>query len=209
MNVAKIALDANKARELYRKYKAHQVYETDLDREIRRTYQLISQGKVIIQALDAIKQAGVDADGLPKLALAGATAKHCYIRRHGNGRMEMRDAPFFRFGRGSRKTISHEYPASSFDFQAGTFSQPSEWQLRTGTYQSDHRAAVPVIPLHLRPKKALQSYHVLWEAEWTPTPPVDPYLLRRIGKSDLWVVCAAWDLTEVERAVMSTRIVGN
>lgn len=31
-------------------------------------------------------------------------------------------------------------------------------------------------------------------------------LLRRIGQADLRVVCAAWDLTEVERAVLAGRI---
>jgi len=34
---------------------------------------------------------------------------------------------------------------------------------------------------------------------------VDPYLLRRFG-GDAWLVVAAWDLTDVERAVMSQRV---
>jgi hypothetical protein len=67
---------------------------------------------------------------------------------------------------------------------------------------------LPFIPGHLRPKRALQSYHVLWEAEWTPVPPGDPYLLRRIGNSDAWLVVGAWDLTEVEKVVLSTRLLG-
>lgn len=52
----------------------------------------------------------------------------------------------------------------------------------------------------------MNKYHILWEAEWSPIPPRDPMLLRRIGKADLWVVVAHWDLTEVERAALSTRI---
>jgi hypothetical protein len=31
-------------------------------------------------------------------------------------------------------------------------------------------------------------------------------LLRRIGRADLWLVVAGWDLTEVERAALSTRL---
>ncbi len=50
------------------------------------------------------------------------------------------------------------------------------------------------------------NYHILWEAEWTKIVPRDPYLLRRIGQADLWLVVAAWNLTEVERAALSTRI---
>ena len=30
--------------------------------------------------------------------------------------------------------------------------------------------------------------------------------LRRIGKADLWLVVAQWDLTEVEKAALSTRV---
>jgi hypothetical protein len=31
-------------------------------------------------------------------------------------------------------------------------------------------------------------------------------LLRRIGKTNLWVVVAGWDLTEVERAVLGEHL---
>jgi hypothetical protein len=64
---------------------------------------------------------------------------------------------------------------------------------------------VPLVPIHLRPRRALGAYHILWEAEWKRVPPVDPMLLRRIG-GDIWLVVAAWDLTEVERAAMQTRL---
>ncbi len=61
-------------------------------------------------------------------------------------------------------------------------------------------ALVPTPPLHLRPKRGLQNYHVLWEADWTQMPPSDPLLLRRIGQADLWLVVCQWDLTAVEKA---------
>lgn len=69
------------------------------------------------------------------------------------------------------------------------------------------QATLPLIPLHLRPQRALANYHILWEAEWTRIPPRDPYLLRRIGNADLWLVVAHWDLTEVERGALATRVV--
>ena len=31
-------------------------------------------------------------------------------------------------------------------------------------------------------------------------------LLRRMGRGDLWLVMAAWDLTEVERAALQARV---
>ncbi len=64
---------------------------------------------------------------------------------------------------------------------------------------------MPIIPVHLRPKRGLVNYHILWEAEWTKTYPADPYLLRRFG-GDAWLVVAGWELTDVERAVMSQRV---
>jgi len=53
----------------------------------------------------------------------------------------------------------------------------------------------------------LSHYHILWEATWeqtNPPPPRDPALLRHIA-GDLWVVMRTWDLTDLERAVLSAR----
>jgi hypothetical protein len=52
-----------------------------------------------------------------------------------------------------------------------------------------------------------ERWRRLWEAEWRRVAPRDPYLLRHVG-GDIWVVLAAWDLTEVERAAMATRLNG-
>jgi hypothetical protein len=68
------------------------------------------------------------------------------------------------------------------------------------------QAQVPLVPLAYRPKRGLQNYHVLFEAVWSKAPPLDPFLLRRIGKSDLWVVVAMWELSEVERGALATRM---
>ncbi len=65
---------------------------------------------------------------------------------------------------------------------------------------------MPIVPINLRPKRGLANYHILWEAEWHNVVPVDPLLLRRLGKGDLWLVVAAWDLTEVEQAALTARI---
>lgn len=98
-----------------------------------------------------------------------------------------------RWGRGgviqSRNVFS--WPAGSFRYL------PHRWRAT---------ALVPTPPLNLRPKRGLANYHVLWEAEWTRIVPHDPLLLRRIGRSDMWVVVAAWELTPVERAALATRI---
>lgn len=193
MDVTKIGIDREQAKELYQAYKAHQQYGDELDREIQRTYRLISQGRVIIQALESIKHAGLNEQGLPNLAIGRADLPHIRLTLDADGSAVMESEH-------SRGAWRNRTPtATRIIFQAGSFAGPRP-------HARGAKAVLPIIPIHLRPKQAISAYHVLWEAEWTPVPPRDPYLLRRVGKGDLWLVCAAWDLTEVERAAMATRI---
>lgn len=191
MNVAELKLDRKAARELYQKYKAHQHYSAPIDHEIRRAYQLIAQGRMVIQALESIRRAGTFDTGLPKLAITRADAERidCRVWSNGSAKMEPSDN---RWGRTTRSGV--------FNFPAGTFDPRSRDAWKTA------EAIVPTCPVHLRPKRGLANYFTMWEAEWSKIIPKDPMLLRRIGKGDMWLVVAAWDLTEVERAALSTRL---
>lgn len=202
MQTQSISFDRQEARRLYREYKKHASYSEPIDWEVQRTYQLLAQGRTIIKAIESIKAAGLNEQGLPKLALAPATAEAAHIRRERNGSMIM--APSNNFWR----TLSNQFRfgQETFTFPAESFATYVHDGKRYHHANDTHRAIRPTIPLHLRPKRALENYHVLWEAEWEPVPPRDPYLLRRIGKADLWLVVAHWDLTEVERAALATRI---
>lgn len=194
MQTQAIEIDRAKARELYRAYKKHQHYSEPMDDEIRRAYQLLAQGRLIIRALDSIVKAGVGDDGWPKLAISRADFPTCYcdIRHDGSAIMRCDS---------SRSARSNVAPNKWFEFAAGSFDS----SVQRGKWKSG-KSLVPPIPLPLRPKRALQNYHILWEAEWTPVAPRDPFLLRRIGKGDMWLVVAMWDLTDVERIALSARI---
>jgi hypothetical protein len=101
---------------------------------------------------------------------------------------------------------------TSFDlpqgFQAGSpgLSSGSRW------HQDLHgcwRSMVPIVPPKHRPSHGFGLRLILWEADdWTwstpPPPPRDPALLRPIG-GDIYAVEATWDLTEIERLVLSGR----
>jgi hypothetical protein len=67
---------------------------------------------------------------------------------------------------------------------------------------------MPNVPPRFRPAKGLHLYDVLFEVDkWSRANPIvtrDPALLRRLG-GDLYVVCATWDLTELERHVLAGR----
>lgn len=183
MNVDALKVDPEKARELWQKYQTHRHYQTPADAEIAAIYKRIAQGKTVIRALESIRNAGLDGNGFPKLAICRADMATCWWRPS-TGSCTFGEQ-WARRGN-SRKTVRMDWPG-----------------LTSVKYQAE--AVVPLIPIHLRPKRGLANYHILWEAEWTKRYPVDPYLLRRFG-GDAWLVVAAWDLTDVERAVMAQRV---
>lgn len=194
MQTEQIVLDRGKARALWQQYREHRQYSDPIDREVARTYHAIAQGKLVIKALESIKAAGLNEEQLPKLAIARATAKHCWCQGHADGSVIFATSERA-LGWGGDRVVRHRIvlPAGSMP----------------GIKPRDgfrNRSIVPLIPLSLRPKKALDEYHVLYEAEWRPVPPVDPLLLRRVGEADLWIVVAAWDLTDVERAALAARV---
>ncbi len=190
METARIAMTRSEARELYEKYQASLHYGEAIDREVARAYRLLGQGKLVIKAMESIKAAGLDQEGLPKLALLRADAKMCWLEMWQDGRARFQSWEGWR----DRKLTNK----SHLDCPAGTFPQRQ-------SHVSNRKAIVPIVPLHLRPKHALSNYHILWEADWRLVPR-DPYLLRRLGKGDLWLVVAMWDLTEVERSALQARV---
>lgn len=202
MQTALIEIDRGKARELYREYRKSVHYSKPIDRECMRAFQLLSQGRLIIRALDSVKLAGLKTEGVdagfPKLALCRADAVSCKVEMSANGSMVMHAGSITPRSRGWRQGGGTMQSGNCFVFEAGSFPAPR------GRWRGE--ALLPVPPLHLRPKRGLASYHVLWEAEWTRIAPSDPFLLRRIGRSDMWLVCAQWELTAVEKAALATRI---
>lgn len=166
MNVERIVVDKSKARELYQEYKKHQHYSAPIDEEIQRTYKVLAQGRTVIQAIKSIEAAGLGADKMPKLAIARADASQCFWRTFNNhGMFHSED----RWSKSRTKIVRANFPDMTYQHPEG-------------------RAVVPLIPVHLRPKRGLANYHILWEADWKAIPK-DPYLLRRIG-GDLWLVVA-------------------
>lgn len=185
-----VIVDRAEARALYRKYREHQHYAKPIDREIQRTYQLIAQGRLVIRAINGIIHAGLNEQHLPKLAIVRADAPECVWipNAMGGGTFNMERWP--RNNAAQSRTIripNHAWPA-------------------VATVRFRYQAQTPLIPIHLRPKRGLENYHILFETEWTRAVPIDPILLRRIGRADLWMVVAAWDLTEIEQAALAARV---
>ena len=203
MQTVPIELDQHKARALYREYKKHLHWSTPIDRECQRAYQFLAMGRLVIQALESVKAAGLNTEGegvgFPRLALcrADAVSCACSFSWRGDCTMAPDDVRPRINWRGDGALINWRTVLSWPD---GTFA------LDKNVRRTRAIALVPTPPLHLRPKRGLANYHVLWEADWTRNPPGDPLLLRRIGQADLWLVVCQWDLTPVEKAALATRV---
>lgn len=150
------------------------------DTEMRRMYKAAMKGKPIIDVSAAWKSTGLK-DGYPRLALARADWRDCFF----NGwNEEFRDDRQSMRGRDHRIRV----PDDTWDWK-------TVGEKTVGT-------AVPFMPPSVRPKRWLSSYHILFEVEkWTEYP-ADPFLLKHIT-GWLFVVEAEWDLTELERALLS------
>jgi len=191
VKVETLQVDPIKARELFELYEEHREGYTDADREIAAIYKNIAAGRTVIRAFESIRAAGCDERGLPRLAICPAHMTQCWYQNEFSGHER------------GRVTFGKRSPGPRDKKEVVRMAWPNVPKTRDWSYC----ATVPLIPVHLRPKHALHNYHILWEAEWTQRYPVDPYLLRRFG-GDAWVVLAAWDLTDVERAVMASRLNG-
>ena len=123
MQTVPIELDQHKARALYREYKKHLHWSTPIDRECQRAYQFLAMGRLVIQALESVKAAGVKIEGedfgLPKLALCRADALSCAaaINQDGSATMAADDAR----PRRNRRDWSPINSRSILTWPAGTF----------------------------------------------------------------------------------------
>jgi hypothetical protein len=179
MNVQPLQVTRQAAQAALKEYNQARAKWDKRDVEIARIYRQIARGNTVISVHDAIRRAGVDGLGRPRLAIMRADQKRCSC-----------------VAWSSRSVVfTNEYNslAAEWHFEI-------EWPDRQVKADITRLAALlPRIPPQHRPDD-LGKYHILWEADWTAIPR-DPYLLKRVGE-DAWVVLAAWDLTDVEVNVL-------
>lgn len=176
------------------------------DDEARAAMHALSRGQAVIDINAVMEHAGCDEEGhngmsgSPVLAIARADQRRVGFRffedgscgfssyvDHSYDHRVQRARRHYQFSNGNRSDI--------LKFPDGVL-----WSDNMGSETYTIEAMVPRIPPPLRPKYRLDRYHILWEAEWGHAPE-DPYLLRRIGRSRLFVILAQWNLTETEQAL--------
>jgi hypothetical protein len=195
MDLAALQVDKDEAREKLAEYeKAVRASRSAEDEAIAAGYRAAARGLPVISLPRTVAAGGFHDNGLPRIAVVGAEAVECCARWDG-------DSIVFADGgqRGNRGALvgSHSVRVRiAADDLPGDFRR--SW--RVG------RAMVPLIPPRYRPSpRRLRHCHILWEVEqWAMVAPRDPALLRHI-RGDLWAVLAVWDLTDLERMVLSQR----
>lgn len=194
MQAAVIDENQWQAREKYAEYlKAVKERHSAEYEALKNAYREISRGNQVIDLIETFRRTGTDHLHRPRLAVARADGRLCWFRwrsRNGPNHPTFSIVNDFWSGRQGTRRIS--LPLS-------TFATPFDLRSRISL-----RAVIPTIPPSLTPAGKLNRYFILWEAEWESVP-IDPMLLAPLGKN-LYRVLATWDLTPLERAVLSDRL---
>lgn len=196
MNLATLNITAEEAETALAAYKQQLAEErTDEDRAVAQAYRAAARGLSIIRLTEAFRIAGRFPDrhgnegrGLPRLAILRADFQTCSVTSDGDDWVFGPE----RFHRNRGALVGRD------TVRVPGVVDPRGWL--------GGRTIVPTIPPQHRPnRRRLHRFHILWEVDaWTMEPPRDPALLRHL-RGDLWTVLAVWDLTDIERAVLTQR----
>lgn len=203
MDLATLELDPVEAKERLAEYQGLIASErTAEDTAIAMGYRAAARGLPVISLSTVMAAGGWFDSGLPRLAIVRADAIECRVDVS-----RWRDAESWHLVFGD---IAEGWKARS---NRGALVGAHTVRVAVPRPSSDvcglknaGSTIVPIIPPRHRPKpRRLRHTHILWEVEeWKPVAPKDPALLRHI-RGDLWAVLAVWDLTELERLVLTQR----
>lgn len=180
MNVSTISVPKEIALQKLSEY-AHVRKEqrVSADRELRRLYKWAST-HTLINVHQALRETGLNDQGLPKLALARANWETCFYS-------EINQA-FSSSNRHFTSRYAIKFPSQTFPHTQGPWRQAY--------------APVPHIPPTIRPEGDLSNYHILFEVKEWKVYPADPFLLKQIY-GWIFAILGEWDLTDLERSILS------
>lgn len=178
-------------------------------RAAAEVYELLAEGRTLIDVGVAIREGGFDHKDRPRLALARADRKQVFFEWQKRSDVATFDARAARHRLSWTNRGQHLQLVERVNFNRVPIATGNDYRV-TGF------ALVPMVPpaavdeAREKVSGSLRDWHILWEVEqWSDKPllaepPVDPYLLRRV-RGDLFEVLAEWELTEIERMVMAGR----
>lgn len=214
MDVQTLTMPRHEARERLRAYRKSLHRRADAEYDIAaKGLEAIAEGFAVIDVAAAIRETAIDHVGRPMLAIARSDRKHV-VFEHDSW------SPTANFWTEStftpRQAVRDHYPTLVRDVHMGMTGR-ARAETVPGRGRDDGvpngYSLVPMVPpqaLEEAGRPQLKKCFTLWEVEhWADTKiasksDLDPYLLKHIG-GDLYAVLAAWELTELERAVMNGR----
>jgi hypothetical protein len=203
MNVSIFTMDKAEADKKLLAYRSQLKKRANAEYELAvKAYETVANGQAILNIVDSFAKTGLGEDLRPKLAIARADRKEVQVSVSARERR-------FTFSAHSSGMWASGYSGDLIIRFPFSFSAEQEKAL---PYSREGYALVPMIPADVREKVKGQDkdYMILWEVEkWadrslTSPAPRDPYLLKHIA-GELYAVVAEWDLTDLERAIMSGR----
>jgi hypothetical protein len=178
-----------------------------IDKELMEGYRALAKGKHLVDVNEALKVGGLNLAGQPKLAICRAHLTSVLWCPHG-AIVGDRSSFWISMDNSRRGHGVFDYSVRERGVDSRSSDIRAFWSVPAGTFDSEKlaagkmfRAYCPLIPLPLRPKFKLENYFLLWEANWHPEPPRDPYLLKPLTGS-LMEIIAEWELTPLEIAAV-------
>lgn len=183
MDVTTITIPKEEAIEKLQEYRNIAVSKRrDEDADFRRMFRAASKGYPLIDVSRAFQSTGLNEKGQPKLAMARADWEICWWHRWDR-----------------RFSNSRRY------YKANSFRVPEiAWDWNRAVQNGDLSVPVPFVPPAIRPEGDMNKFWILFEVQnWTEYP-ADPFLLQRVS-GWLYAVIGEWELTELERSLLSGR----
>lgn len=194
MQLPTLDIPEAEAREKLAEYEqAIQVERRAEDVAIAMGYRAAARGLQVVALPQVIEAGGYFDYGLPKIAIVRADARQCHARWSGDHLV---------FADGDSRGVNRGALVNQDTVRVAVRNRPEHDR----KFRWSGTTVVPLVPPRHRPRRPrLSRCHILWEVEeWSPMPPRDPALLRHI-RGDLWAVLSVWNLTELERHVLSQR----
>lgn len=166
------------------------------DAALRTGYRAASRGRAVISLPLTIAAAGYHDNGLPRLAVARGDATECWSWWDGSALIYTSDE-----WAGNQGALVGQY---SVRVPLTVDELPKR---RPSASWNRGHALVPFVPPSCRSHwPRMRACHILWEVEeWELVAPRDPALIHHL-RGDLWEVLSTWNLTDLERAVLSQRV---
>ena len=205
MDVSTITMDPDVAEERLAEYEEACRRSKDAElAAIRDGYEALAEGTPLLNLQQVIRESPRDEKHRPMLAIARADRRQVgFTWSHG-----AEEAHFCANASLSMYQLDRD---STLGVHVNMGEAGPGVETTWGRGASHGYALVPLTPPNVLPQRShLRRYFVLWEVEeWSDSeigvqPDRDPLLLRHLG-GDLYVVHGAWDLTDLERAVMAGR----